>query len=336
MKKHSKSKKNIDMAEIAKRAGVSKMTVSRAINTPKKVGKNTLLKINKIMKKTNFSLNETARYFRSGVSNNVFCFIPTLKGGNFNDYVSGILNESEKFNSKVIVEIYDYSLKKEEELLLSCLSLKPQGLILVGLEHSAKTKKILNHINVPVVETWDTSKKPIDRLVGFSHYKLGYDLTDRMIKKYKNILFVKSNYSLAKGDYIRSEKKFIGYRDRILQEKRKVHFTSVNSLDHLESGNEIIHYIKKKEKYKIDCIICDEICALGTIYQANIYNINIPKKLAVVGMGNSQTAQLSMPKLTTIDINAYQIGKKALSQIFQFDNNKITNIDYKFVKGESA
>ena len=53
-------------------------------------------------------------------------------------------------------------------------------------------------------------------------------------------------------------------------------------------------------------------------------------------MGNSQTAQLSMPKLTTIDINAYQIGKKALSQIFQFDNNTITNIDYKFIKGESA
>ena len=82
--------------------------------------------------------------------------------------------------------------------------------------------------------------------------------------------------------------------------------------------------------------MCDEICALGTIYQANIYNIKIPQKLAVVGIGNSQTAQLSSPKLTTIDINAYQIGKKALSQIFQFDENTITNIDYKFINGESA
>jgi len=336
MKKQLKKKKNIGMPEIGKRAGVSTMTVSRAISNPKGVGKDTLLKIQKIIKKTNFSINKTARYFRSGTSNNIFCIIPTLQGGNFNDYVSGILNESEKFNSKVIIEISDYSLKKEEKILLSSLSFKPQGLILVGLEHTPKIKSILKKINIPIIETWDTSAKPIDKLVGFSHYRLGYNLTDMMIKKYKNILFVKSNYSSSKGDYIRSEKKFIGYRDRIIQEKRKVNLTSVNSLNHIESGIEIIKYIHKNKKDKIDCVICDEICALGTIYQANICNIKIPQQLAVVGIGNSQTTQLSKPKLTTIDINAYEIGKKAISQIFQFDKNVITNIDYKFIAGESA
>jgi len=336
MKKKSSKKKTIGIAEIGKKAGVSKMTVSRAINNPKKVGKNTLSKINRIIKEANFSLNETARSFRSGTSNNVFCLIPTLQGGNFNDYVSGILYESEKFNSKVIIEIYDYSLKKEEEILLSCLPFKPQGLILDGLEHTAKAKKILKEINFPIVETWDTSEKPIDRVVGFSHYRLGYNLTDMMIKKYKNILFVKSNYSSAKGDYIRGEKKFIGYRDRTLQEKRKIHFTSINSLDHIESGNEVIKYIINNKVDEIDCILCDEICALGIIYQAEFYNIKIPQNLAIVGMGNSQTAQLSKTKMTTIDINAYEIGRKAISQIFQFDNNTITNIDYKFIKGDSA
>ena len=336
MRKKGSFKQKIDMAEIAKRAKVSKMTVSRAVNNPKKVGNETLLKINKIIKETNFAINQNAKFFRSGGSNNVFCFIPTLRGGNFNDYVEGIINESEKFNSKPIIEIYDYSLKKEEEILLSSLSFKPQGIILVGLEHSRNTKKILKQFHKPVVETWDTSERPIDRLVGFSHYRLGYDIADRMLKKYKNILFVKSNYSSAKGDYIRSEKKFVGYQDRILKEKRKIHVTSVNSLDHIKSGKEIIEYIYKNKKDKIDCIICDEICALGAIYEANQNKIKIPQELAIVGIGNSQTVQLSMPKLTTVDINAYEIGKKAISQIFQFDNNIVTDTGYKFVKGNSA
>ena len=324
------------MAEIAKRAKVSKMTVSRAINNPKKVGKNTLLKINKIIKKTNFSINQTAKFFRSGASNNVFCLIPSLKGGNFTDYVSGIINESEKFNSKAIIEVYDYSLKKEEEILLSCLSFKPQGIILVGLEHSFKAKKILTQFQKPIIETWDTSDRPIDRLVGFSHYRLGYDITDRMIKKYQNILFIKSNYSSAKGDYIRSEKKFYGYCDRILKEKRRCLFTTINSLDYIESGKEIIEYIRKNKKVKIDCVICDEICALGTIYVANTNNIKLQKELAVAGMGNSPTTSLSIPKLTTVDINAYEIGRKAISQIFQFDNNIVTDTGYRFIKGDSA
>ena len=182
----------------------------------------------------------------------------------------------------------------------------------------------------------DKARRIIDRLVGFSHYRLGYDIADRMLKKYKNILFVKSNYSSAKGDYIRSEKKFVGYQNRILKEKRKIHVTSANSLDHIESGKEIIEYIYKNKKDKIDCIICDEISALGAIYEANQNKIKIPQELAIVGIGNSQTVQLSMPKLTTVDINAYEIGKKAISQIFQFDNNIVTDTGYKFVKGNSA
>ena len=121
-----------------------------------------------------------------------------------------------------------------------------------------------------------------------------------------------------------------------MKEKRKIHVTSVNSLDHIKSGKEIIEYIYKNKKDKIDCIICDEICALGAIYVANQNKIKIPQELAIVGIGNSQTAQLSMPKLTTIDINAYTIGKKAISQIFQFDNNIVTDTGFKFIKGNSA
>ena len=44
----------------------------------------------------------------------------------------------------------------------------------------------------------------------------------------------------------------------------------------------------------------------------NQNKIKLPKELAIVGIGNSQTVQLSSPKLTTVDINAYQIGKKAI------------------------
>tara|TARA_Y100001970_G_C14202553_1_gene841978 strand:- start:186 stop:1196 length:1011 start_codon:yes stop_codon:yes gene_type:complete len=336
MKKTNKSRIKMNMEDIAKKAKVSKMTVSRAINQPQNVSKSTLLKIRKIINKTNFSINQTAKFFRSGATNNIFCFIPTLKGGNFNEYVAGILNEAEKFNSKVIIEIYDYSLKKEEEILISCLSFNPQGIILVGLEHTIRTKKILRQCHVPVVETWDTSDRPIDKLVGFSHYRLGYDITEQMLKKYKNILFVKSNYSSAKGDYVRGEKKFIGYRDRILKEKRKVYSISINSLDFLQSGKEIISFLKKNKKDNIDCIICDEICALGAIYEANQNKIKLPKELAIAGIGNSQTAQLSSPTLTTVDINAYQIGQKAVSQIFDFDNNIVTDTGYLMVNGESA
>ena len=60
MRKKGSFKQKIDMAEIAKRAKVSKMTVSGAVNNPKKVGKKTLVKINKIIKETNFAINQSS------------------------------------------------------------------------------------------------------------------------------------------------------------------------------------------------------------------------------------------------------------------------------------
>ena len=142
-------------------------------------------------------------------------------------------------------------------------SLSLTGIILVGLEHTKKTTKILKQCNIPVIETWDTSNKPIDKLVGVSHYRLVYDIADIMLKKYKNILFVKSNYSSAEGDYIRGEKKFVGYRDRIIKEKRKTHSISINSLDFLESGKEIILFVKKNALF-----VCKKsiVCYKQTIH----------------------------------------------------------------------
>jgi len=62
----------------------------------------------------------------------------------------------------------------------------------------------------------------------------------------------------------------------------------------------------------------------------------LPKELAIAGIGNSHTVQLSFPKLTTVDVNAYQIGQKAISQIFEFDNNIVTDTGYSFIEGETA
>ena len=75
MKKSRKYSPKINMADVAKKANVSKMTVSRAINHPSNVSKSTLYKINKIIKKTNFSVNQTAKFFRSGATNNIFCLL---------------------------------------------------------------------------------------------------------------------------------------------------------------------------------------------------------------------------------------------------------------------
>lgn len=45
--------------------------------------------------------------------------------------------------------------------------------MLTGVAHSASVRQKLQAAGVPVVETWDITRTPLDMLVGFSHQKVG-------------------------------------------------------------------------------------------------------------------------------------------------------------------
>ena len=66
---------------------------------------------------------------------------------------------------------YDHS--REDALLNTMISRRPDGIVLTGLLHSHSARERLRRLGIPVVETWDLSDRPVDMVVGFSHLKVG-------------------------------------------------------------------------------------------------------------------------------------------------------------------
>ena len=81
-------RKNITLKEIAKIAGVSHMTVSRAVNpsTREKVAPQTLEKIDRLIKKYKFSPNIAARNLRQATTKTIGVIFPYYAGVFYSTY----------------------------------------------------------------------------------------------------------------------------------------------------------------------------------------------------------------------------------------------------------
>ncbi len=334
-------KKKISIKDIAKETGFSMMTVSRALSTPEIVNKKTKDKIDRVINKRGYIPNLFAGNLKSGKSRLIVVIIPSLRTSIFNDYFTGLREVLEENKYQPLVGVTDYSLDKEESIINKFLGYKPEGIIVVGTKHTKKTKEILLRSNIPLIETWDINHRPLDLIVGFSNYEAGYYITDYAIKKkYKKILFVTSSDKHMKVE-ARGRKRLEGYVDRMTKKNFKhSNFQISDPLDYKKSGEEIFNYYKKN-KTKIDCIITfNEMTGLGFLSTAIRNNINIPKDLGIASIGNAEVSNLLDFKITTININQYEMGKLAASKLIDrinnvTFNNRIFDVGISLVKGLS-
>ena len=335
-------KKKINIFDIAKKSGFSTSSVSRTISKPLSVKKKTRDKINNVIKKTGYVHNSLAGSLKSGKSGFIIAIIPTLRDSIFTDYIRGIKEQLRKKGYQILIGVTDYDLDREEEIVRKFLSYKPEGIIIVGTQHTAYTNSILLASKLPIVETWNITDKPLDVVVGFSNFSAGYQITDYLLTlKYKKIAFATPDRNHMKIEN-RSKRRLSGYLSRIKEAQIKpIIFYYSEPIDHKKCGSEILKQYKK-DKSKIDCIICGSedsgIALLSTI----LFNkIKVPKNIGVAAVGNAEITSLIHPQLTTIDFKAYEIGQISATNLIARINKeeikrRIFDVGIELIKGNST
>ncbi|MBC7344368.1 MAG: substrate-binding domain-containing protein, partial [Clostridia bacterium] len=86
-----------------------------------------------------------------------------------------------------------------------------------------------------------------------------------------------------------------------------------------ESGYELARSILEKEK--VDAIMCgNDLMAIGAIRAAEDLGLRVPEDLGVTGFDHVPWSDLVEPKLTTVEIPAYNLGQAAIRQFMKGDN----------------
>ena len=335
-------KKKINIHYVAKKTGYSTSTIARTISKPSIVSLKARNKIEKFIKQSGYVHNSLAGSLKSGKSGFVIAIIPTLRVSLFSDYIGGIKDQLKKKGFQLLIGVTNYNLETEEELIRKFLSYKPEGFIIVGTQHTNNTTKMLISSKLPIIETWNITDKPLDVVVGFSNFSAGHQITDHVINlKYKNIAFATPLETHMKNEN-RSKRRLSGYLSRMKVSNLKTTiFYYSKPMNHKICGEEIFSQFKKN-KSKIDCIICgSEVSGSGLLSEFISRKVKVPEYIGIAAVGNSEITSLLNPQLTTMDFKVEEIGILAADNLIHKIKKikikkNIFDIGIELVKGGSA
>jgi LacI family transcriptional regulator, gluconate utilization system Gnt-I transcriptional repressor len=182
-KKPRKTTGAITLKEVANLAGVSTISVSRAINSPSLVTPKLLEKIQGVIEQTGYVPNKMAGGLASSKSKLIAAIVPSTVISVFNETIESLNGTLFDSGYQLMLGQSSYSIEREELLLESIIGRRPDGIFLTGVLQAGKGRNRLIASGIPVVETWDLTPTPIDMLIGFSHSDIGTAVAKFFIDK---------------------------------------------------------------------------------------------------------------------------------------------------------
>jgi len=93
-------------------------------------------------------------------------------------------------------------------------------------------------------------------------------------------------------------------------------------VDHMDaSGEEALRALFAREDRPTAVVVSDDILAVALERVCVQMGLSIPEDVSVISFNNSLFAQLTSPQLTSIDVNSFQLGFEAASQIINHAEN---------------
>jgi len=321
----------VTLADIAKLAGVSPVTVSRAINTPALVKPRTLEAIEKVIARTGYVPNLLAGGLASRRTRLIAAIVPSVASTIFAETIEGLNAELVSAGYQLLLGLSGYEPARELELTRAILARRPDGVILTGITHLKETRAMLTGAGLPIVEIWDSTPSPLDTAVGFSHAAVGALVADHLlIRGYDRYAQVGANDPRA-----------VQRRDGFVSRLRGVADVELpdlemNSPSTFRDGRLAMAQLLDRGKGTLGVFCSSDVVAHGALAEAYARGCRMPDELAIVGFGDFDFAPHTHPPLTTVRIDRRDIGTKAAQSILRKiagDKNveAMINIDFHIV-----
>lgn len=304
----------VTVHDVARLAGVSIITVSRACNTPEQVSPQTLKRVRDVIAQLGYVPNLMAGGLRSARSKLVVALVPTLTSQLFARAIESLTEALDARGYQLMLGQIGYQDSREDRLLDAIIGRRPDGIVLTGVMHSPEGRRRLLASGIPLVETWDYTPTPIDMLVGFSHDRVGEEVCEFLVRHGRTRLALVSagdeRAMQRKAGFLRRAARLGIAEPRIaLMPAPATHASGRAAVAALLDGG-------GDAAGAVDGIFCSsDISALGVMDELQSRGLGVPGQVAVVGFGDLEFAATCRPTLSTVRIDGERLGRTAAELI---------------------
>jgi len=296
----------ITLNDVSRLAGVSAITVSRALNTPAMVSPEAREKVRRAVELTGYVPNLLAGGLASNRSRLVAALVPTIAGPVFLETIQSLTEALAGEGYQLMLGQSGYNNDREDALIDAIVGRRPDGIVLTGIMRSAEGRRRLLASGIPVVETWDLTPTPIDMLVGFSHEKVGQE-TARFLQArgYRRP-------AVVAGDDQRAAQRSASFSQAMAElGMAPVQVRTVAAPTTLGHGRAALADLLQADP-RCDVVVCSsDGLAHGVIIEAQSRGLQVPRDLGVMGFGDLAFARDAHPAITTVRVDGTAIGRQA-------------------------
>ncbi len=317
--------KTITIYDIAEEAGVSASTVSRVLNGSASVRKEKRDRVNKIISKYNFKPNALAKGLSDTTTKNIGIIAADVR----NPYYSALFVECEKAAEQAGYSVSLANSLGENEREKNQLDLltqqKVEAIIQMGGRvddlitddsYAAKVRDICK--TTPVIVTGKLDKTPVHSVVIDESEAMNLVMEHLIGLGHKKIALVAGEMKVA-STYYKYQRYQENLRKHGIAEKGEY---VVNGYYDPETGYNATNKILELEDRPTAIIAINDFAASGAVRSIIEHGLRIPEDISIVSFDNTYIAELTVPKLTSVDYDYESYGKKLIETAIAVANGE--------------
>ena len=321
MSKRHRSTGRTTLADVALAAGVSPITVSRALRGERAVDPKLVERVREASERLGYVPDPAARALASQRSNHVAILIPKLSNALFVDLLDAAQQTLRAAGFQTLIGVTHYDEEQEEQLLREHLLHRPAGMLITGLNHNAATQALIDQSRVPCVHLMDLplgvvleTNADAVHCVGFHQNQAGAALTHHLLTQGRRRIA----FAAAQLDP-RVIQRLYGWRTTLQQ--AGLYDPALEHLNPAPSslalgGNMLAHILQQQPE--VDAIFfCNDDLAQGALLTALKLNIPVPERVAIAGFNDLTGSDQMVPPLTTVRTPRAAIGREGAEMLLR-------------------
>ena len=303
------AKQTVTINQVAKMAGVSTATVSRALNKPNTVSEAVKKKIERIIKKIGYIPNAGARSLMLKRTGSIGVIVPTLDNAIFAQGLEEFQRQLSQSGYQMLVASTNYDPEIENQQMRNLLLQGVEGIAMFGSSQKLELIRLLRTRKLPYIHigTLDTP---------LNGYAAGFDNKKAIQLGVEYLVQVgHRNFGMIAGKTENNDRA----RDRVdgvveLLKRNRIYLKKESIIEVPYQIQDARIALKKLLQINpsISAVVCgNDVLAIGALLEAQSQGIKIPHQCSILGFDNLELSRHIQPSLSTIHIDAIGMWSKA-------------------------
>jgi DNA-binding LacI/PurR family transcriptional regulator len=317
---HTELKMSTTIKDIARQAGVSHTTVSRALHHSPLISEDTTQRIQAIALELNYHPSVAARSLKTNRTQALGVIVSHIDDPFFSEILQGIDDVAQANGYSLFIAASQHDLGREKAIMQTMREHRVDGVILCSPRFARELAHPLYSPEIPLVAI---NNQAVDDY----HYSIYHDDVDGAQQASTHLIHLGHRQIAFLGDSTSgrtTQERLTGYRQTMLSAGLEIYEAYIHLVpgSGLLQGYEAANYFLGLEHVPSALLCYNDMMAVGVLKRLHQERIRVPEDISVTGFDNIAVSEYTSPPLTTIDQPKRFLGAEAARMMLEQLNSR--------------